>query len=77
MDDRGVVAEFGDLDDVIETNLLLGDDGLDHADLNTVIDNPTVERLAVHIGERLSSLSLNWTRVELWETSRGAAIVER
>jgi 6-pyruvoyltetrahydropterin/6-carboxytetrahydropterin synthase len=77
LDERGVVAEFGELDDLVEATVIDGEHGLDHTDLNRVIDNPTVERVAMHIAERLSAIAIKWTRLELWETSKGAAVIER
>lgn len=77
LDERGVVAEFGELDDVVEATIIHGEHGLDHTDLNRVIENPTVERVAICIAERLSAIAINWTRLELWETRDGAAVIER
>lgn len=77
LDHRGVVCEFSELDKKIESGLLFGESGLDHSDLNLTIENPTAERIALHIGDRLTSMDIAWTRIELWETLDGAAVIER
>ena len=72
VDERGVVIEFGDVDAVVNTQIL---QLLDHTDLNDTISNPTAENLALWIAERLAPLP--WSVIELWETARGSVRVER
>jgi 6-pyruvoyltetrahydropterin/6-carboxytetrahydropterin synthase len=77
LDERGVVMDFAEVDAVVDGHVLEGPEGLDHADLNERLDNPTAERVAVLIGERLGRAGLGWTRLRLWETADGSVLLER
>lgn len=77
LDDRGVVMDFAEVDDIVDRHVLEGPKGLDHVDLNERLANPTAELIAVHIGERLDSAGLSWTRLRLWETEDGSVVLER
>lgn len=77
IDDRGVVMDFAELDEIVDRHVLEGPGGLDHTDLNEILDNPTAELIAVHIGERLDAAGLSWTRLRLWETEKGSVVIER
>lgn len=77
LDDRGVVMDFAEVDAVVAEHVLDGPDGLDHADLNDTLANPTAELLAAHIAERLAGAGLAWSRLRLWETADGSVVVER
>jgi len=77
LDDRGVVMDFAEVDKVVVDSVLHGPDGLDHADLNERLTNPTAELVVVLIGERLDAAGLPWTRLRLWETEDGSVILER
>jgi 6-pyruvoyltetrahydropterin/6-carboxytetrahydropterin synthase len=48
LDDRGMVADYGELDPV---GVWIADT-LDHRDLNDVLDNPTAERIAEMVWAR-------------------------
>lgn len=48
---------------------------LDHQDLNDLMPVPTAENLAAWIGERLTGLGLNWSKVTVWETDTNRATV--
>jgi len=61
----------------VDRHVLEGPNGLDHIDLNELLENPTAELVAVHIGERLDSAGLSWTRLRLWETEDGSVAIER
>jgi 6-pyruvoyltetrahydropterin/6-carboxytetrahydropterin synthase len=77
LDDRGVVMDFADVDEIVEAAVLYGPDGFDHADLNERIKNPTAESLVVLVGERLDVAGLRWSRLRLWETEDGSVVLER
>jgi 6-pyruvoyltetrahydropterin/6-carboxytetrahydropterin synthase len=77
LDERGVVMDFAEVDAVVEEHVLDGPDGCDHANLNERLDNPTAERVAILIGERLDLAGLAWTKLRLWETADGSVLLER
>lgn len=71
LDQRGVVVEFGELDQLVNPAI----EELDHRDLGQVIDNPTAERIAAWLFGRLVDdlPGLQWVR--LWETARSSVVV--
>lgn len=77
LDSRGVVMDFAEVDEAVEAAVLSGDNGLDHRDLNEVLDNPTAENIAVLVGDRLDAAGLRWSRLRLWETADGSVLLER
>lgn len=77
LDDRGVVMDFAEVDTIVDQHVLEGPNGLDHVDLNALLENPTAELVAVHIGERLDAAGLSWTMLRLWETEDGSVVIER
>lgn len=77
LDTRGVVMDFAEVDELVGKSVLYGDSGLDHADLNTILENPTAELIAMHVGARLDEAGLRWTRLRLWETTDGSVLLER
>jgi 6-pyruvoyltetrahydropterin/6-carboxytetrahydropterin synthase len=77
LDEHGVVLEFAKLDEVVAAAVLRGPDGLDHADLNEQLTNPTAELVLMLIGKRLDAAGLEWSRLRLWETEDGSVILER
>jgi 6-pyruvoyltetrahydropterin/6-carboxytetrahydropterin synthase len=77
LDDRGVVLDFAEVDEVVGAVVLRGPDGLDHADLNDRLANPTAELIAELIGKRLDAVGLRWSRLRLWETEDGSVVLER
>jgi 6-pyruvoyltetrahydropterin/6-carboxytetrahydropterin synthase len=77
LDDRGIVMDFAEVDKVVDATVLRGPNGLDHADLNERLSNPTAELVAVLVGERLDAAGLPWTRLRLWETEDGSVVLER
>lgn len=77
LDVRGVVMDFAEVDKVVVDSVLRGPDGLDHADLNQRLPNPTAELVLMLIGDRLDASGLPWTRLRLWETEDGSVILER
>ena len=69
--------DFAELDEIVETAVLNGSEGLDHSDLNAYLENPTAELVAVLVGERLDEAGLSWSRLRLWETQYGSVLLER
>lgn len=65
VDRHGIVVDFGD----IKTAVAAVIDPLDHTLLNDVLDNPTAERLALHILAALRESSLPAAAVRVWETA--------
>lgn len=74
LDERGVVMDFAEVDAVVDEHVLRE---LDHTDLNTVLENPTAELVAVWIGGRLDAADLRWSSLRLWETPDGSVLLER
>ncbi len=74
VDGRGVVMEFSELDDVVESVVIAR---LDHAFLNDVFENPTAELVACGIGGWLDEAGAAWSVLRLWETERGSVVVRR
>lgn len=62
----GMAIDFGDLKRVVAERVV---DRLDHVDVNTLIDNPTAEVMAVWIWERLEDALPGLVEVELHETA--------
>ncbi len=71
LDQRGVVQEFGELDQVVQPLI----ETLDHCDLGTVVDNPTAERIATWLFERIEAETPGLTWIRLWETARSSVVV--
>jgi 6-pyruvoyltetrahydropterin/6-carboxytetrahydropterin synthase len=64
LDERGIVMDFADISEVVDKVIV---QHLDHTLLNDLIDNPTVERVALHILDALVD-ELPVSAVRLWET---------
>jgi 6-pyruvoyl-tetrahydropterin synthase len=77
LDTRGVVMDFAEVDAIVDKCVLSGDRGLDHRDLNTILENPTAELVAIMIGERLTAGGLPWSTIRLWETADGSVLIQR
>ncbi|WP_373696200.1 6-carboxytetrahydropterin synthase QueD [Actinomycetospora flava] len=69
---RGVVMEFGELDAIVESNVL---HELDHSFLNDILANPTSELLAARISEALSTALPLLVKITLWESSRSSVTI--
>lgn len=65
LDTNGIVVDFGD----IKTAAAAVIDPLDHTLLNDTLDNPTAERLALHILAGLCRNGLAASAVRVWETA--------
>ncbi|TDN76378.1 6-pyruvoyltetrahydropterin/6-carboxytetrahydropterin synthase [Pseudonocardia autotrophica] len=74
VDERGVVADFAELDAQVEQHVLAR---LDHSYLNDLLNNPTAELTACMIGDWLSEAAVPWTMLRLWETERGSVVLRR
>lgn len=69
LDERGVVMDFAELDQVVRGQVL---DKVDHQYLNSLIENPTAERVAQWMWDRLAEAGLTPTELRLWETRRSS-----
>ncbi len=69
----GMGMDFGDLKDVVRGQVV---DVLDHRYANDFIENPTAERMAVWIWERLAGELAGLEEIELHET-RSCSVVYR
>jgi 6-pyruvoyltetrahydropterin/6-carboxytetrahydropterin synthase len=72
LDSNGVVVDFGEIKKTVAAAVL---EPLDHSLLNDTVDNPTAERLAVHILGELQQAGLSPSAVRLWETADCSAEV--
>jgi 6-pyruvoyltetrahydropterin/6-carboxytetrahydropterin synthase len=61
----GMVIDFEAIKDVVDREVV---DHYDHRYLNDLLDNPTAERLAHEIWERLAQAGLAIAALRLWET---------
>jgi 6-pyruvoyltetrahydropterin/6-carboxytetrahydropterin synthase len=66
LDERGVVVDFDEVNDVVEREVLAR---FDHRDLNQILDNPTAELIAHRVWELLEDAGLSLEGLRLWETS--------
>ena len=64
LDERGIVIDFDEMASIVE-NLVLN--RIDHSFLNDILDNPTSERVALHILELLESCPFKIDSLKLWE----------
>lgn len=69
LDERGVVMDFAELDQIVRARVL---DWVDHQYLNNLIENPTAERVAQWMWERLTQAGLAPAELRLWETRRSS-----
>jgi len=74
LDERGIVIDFDELSDVVWKEIL---EPLDHSLLNDHLDNPTAERLGIHILRKADATGLKLSEVRVWETARSLAVVRR
>lgn len=71
--ESGLVIDFGALKTIVHREVV---EPLDHKHLNDSIDNPTAERIAVWIWNRLSGVLEGLEEIELFET-RDCSVVYR
>lgn len=71
--DQGMVIDFGDLDEIVERELI---PRLDHQHLNDLLENPTAEWIAVWIWRELVDKVEGLECIELYEVE-GASVIYR
>lgn len=69
--ESGMAIDFADLKDVVDREVV---SRLDHCDVNGILENPTAERMAVWVWNRLSGPLEGLAEVELHETSRCSVV---
>lgn len=74
LDDRGIVIDFDDLSDIVWKEIL---EPLDHSLLNDHLENPTAERLGIHILRKADATGLKLSKVHVWETAKSLAVICR
>lgn len=74
LDERGIVIDFDELASMVWGDVI---EPLDHALLNDHLDNPTAERLAIHILRKAEASGLELSEVRVWETATSLAVVRR
>lgn len=74
LDERGVVIDFDELARTVWDQIL---EPLDHSLLNDHLDNPTAERLGIHILRKADASGLMLSEVRVWETTQSCAVVCR
>ena len=71
---RGMIEDFETIKRVVHVQAV---DLLDHQTLNEFIENPTAERIAMWIWERLSPHLKGLDEIVLWETANSCAVLSR
>ncbi|TKJ95542.1 6-carboxytetrahydropterin synthase QueD [Plantibacter flavus] len=74
LDHNGIVIDFDQLAEIVWKRVI---EPLDHSLLNDHIENPTAERLAVHIMQKLEDVAIRLSEVRVWETAQSCATVRR
>lgn len=69
---RGMVEDFDAIKRVVHAAAI---DPLDHQTLNDFIENPTAERIALWIWERLEPALAGLDELVLWETPNSCAVL--
>ena len=69
--DTGLSIDFGRVKSLVQEHVL---DGIDHNDLNQVLDNPTAENVVVWMWDRLSPHLPSLVELQLFETADAAVI---
>ena len=68
----GMVIDFDEIADVVQHEVV---GRLDHRSLNDIVENPTSERVALWVWERVASRLPGLAEVVLWETATACAVV--
>jgi 6-pyruvoyltetrahydropterin/6-carboxytetrahydropterin synthase len=68
----GLAVDFSDLKEIVTREVV---DRLDHKDLNAVLDNPTAERIAEWIWDRLAGPLPGLCEIELFETESCSVVL--
>lgn len=74
LDERGIVVDFDELTAMVWGEVI---EPLDHTLLNDHLDNPTAERLAIHILRKAEASGVTLNEVRIWETAKSLAVVRR
>ncbi len=69
---RGMVVDFDTIAQIVRREAI---EPLDHSPLNDTIDNPTAERIALWIWERLAPHLEGLDELVLWETANSCAVL--
>lgn len=69
-----MIVDFDDLKMQVRREVV---NALDHTSLNDTIENPTCERIALWIWERLAPVLPGLEELVLWETRTSCAILRR
>ena len=69
--ESGMVIDFSDLKHIVKESVI---DRLDHRYINDLIENPTAERMAEWIWQKLAPLLSGLMEIELYETERCSVI---
>ncbi len=70
---RGMIMDFDVLAEAVRDVI----EALDHSSLNDRIENPTCERIAAWIWERLEPVVAGLDELVLWETATSCAVLSR
>jgi 6-pyruvoyltetrahydropterin/6-carboxytetrahydropterin synthase len=71
---RGMIEDFDAVERIVADRVL---NLLDHQNLNELIENPTVEKIALWIWNRLEGRLVRLDELVLWETPTACAILRR
>ena len=71
---RGMIVDFDEIRRIVHHTAI---DPLDHQTLNDFIENPTAERIALWIWERVDPVLAGLDELVLWETSNSCAVLRR
>jgi 6-pyruvoyltetrahydropterin/6-carboxytetrahydropterin synthase len=71
---RGMIEDFDRVERIVGDRVLAA---LDHQYLNELIENPTVENIALWIWKRLDGSLTRLDEIVLWETATACAVLRR
>ena len=71
---RGMIEDFEDIQRIVRAEIV---GALDHRSLNDLVENPTCERIALWIWERLDRALAGLDELVLWETRTSCAVLRR
>jgi len=69
-----MIEDFDDIKRIVRAEIV---EALDHRSLNDLIENPTCERIALWMWERLDRTLAGLDELVLWETQTSCAILRR
>ncbi|MHB1551442.1 MAG: 6-carboxytetrahydropterin synthase QueD [Vulcanimicrobiaceae bacterium] len=71
---RGMIEDFDTIKELVRREAI---DALDHRSLNDIIENPTCERIALWIWQRLLPVLPSLDELVLWETATSCAVLRK